>query len=176
MRRISFRGFTLVELLVVIAIIGTLVGLLLPAVQAARESARNNTCKYNLKQLSLACSMMDTNEQKLPGYVNALVDLNNPSVGRRASWAVMIFPYMEQQPLWDQWSKEFANVPPTPGIEGLTCPSDPPEIPGQPWLKYVVNAGWAFTDPGRKVTSSSDRPRRGQTRVRYEWCVFRQCP
>ncbi len=50
MRR-NRRGFTLVELLVVIAIIGTLVALLLPAVQAARESARGNTCRNNIKQL-----------------------------------------------------------------------------------------------------------------------------
>jgi len=148
-------GFTLVELLVVIAIIGTLVALLLPAVQAARESARNNSCKNNLKQLSLALLNSDASLQKLPGYINALFDPNNPSVGRRASWAVMAFPYMEEQALWDQWSKNFEQIPSTPFIGGLVCPSNPPELPDQPWLDYVVNAGWAYSDFHRSAPPPS---------------------
>jgi prepilin-type N-terminal cleavage/methylation domain-containing protein/prepilin-type processing-associated H-X9-DG protein len=150
-------GFTLVELLVVIAIIGTLVALLLPAVQAARETARGNTCRNNIKQLQLALTGYDTQFKKLPGYVNELFNPNGPKSGnppmpmqgRRASWTVMLFPLLEQNALWDDWSTVFDKDPPAPGIEMLTCPSDAPEIPDQPWTSYVGNAGQAFTDTTR---------------------------
>jgi prepilin-type N-terminal cleavage/methylation domain-containing protein/prepilin-type processing-associated H-X9-DG protein len=155
MRR-SRHAFTLVELLVVIAIIGTLVALLLPAVQAARETARNNTCKNNMKQLSLALASYDTTQRKLPGYVNELFNPNGPksgtppkpTEGRRASWIVMTFPQIEQVALWDAWSSKFgaANPAPAPGIEMLICPSDVPESPNQPWNNYVMNCGLALTD------------------------------
>jgi prepilin-type N-terminal cleavage/methylation domain-containing protein/prepilin-type processing-associated H-X9-DG protein len=156
MRR-KLSGFTLVELLVVIAIIGTLVALLLPAVQSARESARRNTCVNNMKQLNLALTNYESQYRKLPGYVNELFNPNSqktgvppmPREGRRASWAVMVFPFMEQPALWDEWNNRFGGVPTSPAIEGLTCPSNPPAIPGQPSLAYVGNAGWAFEDPTR---------------------------
>jgi prepilin-type N-terminal cleavage/methylation domain-containing protein/prepilin-type processing-associated H-X9-DG protein len=158
MRHTSRRGFTLVELLVVIAIIGTLVALLLPAVQNARETARGNTCRNNMKQLALALQQMDAQLKKLPGYSNELFNPNGNKSGtppnftadfaRRCSWVVRVFPYMENTPLYDQWNN-FGTPPPAPAIEGLTCPSDPPEVPGLPWLNYVGNAGWAFSDSTR---------------------------
>lgn len=159
-------AFTLVELLVVIAIIGALVALLLPAVQSARESSRNASCKNNLKQLATALTSFDSSQQRLPGYINALVDPNSPksastpqpelpSIGRRASWVVMILPYLENDALWQDWAHNFNRTPDATQIDILICPSDFPEIAGQPWLDYVVNAGWAFFDPHRQTLPPS---------------------
>ena len=153
--RQSHKGFTLVELLVVIAIIGTLVALLLPAVQAARETARRTQCVNNLKQLALAATQMNDSQRKLPGYSNELVDITSPmsngfhTIGRRASWVVMLFPYIEETSLWEEWSGVFEGDnghenPSAPELAGLICPSNSPETPGEPWLAYVGNAGWAW--------------------------------
>jgi prepilin-type N-terminal cleavage/methylation domain-containing protein/prepilin-type processing-associated H-X9-DG protein len=146
-------GFTLVELLVVIAIIGTLVGLLLPAVQSAREAARSNTCKNNLKQLNIALSTRESSIKEFPGYINKL-GINGATADKqnRASWVVMTFPYIDQQPLMDRWKQGFpsgANINDYfAEIEILSCPSDPPVTPGAPNLSYVANAGYIGQEEG----------------------------
>lgn len=92
---VSKRGFTLVELLVVIAIIGTLVGLLLPAVQAARESARRSQCVNNMKQVALGLHNYHDANKALPASA-----LDNTT---RSCWSWMYFvlPYIEQTTLFD---------------------------------------------------------------------------
>src|SRR5262245_2029090 len=90
----SRSAFTLVELLVVIAIIGILIALLLPAVQAARESARRTQCSNNLKQIGLAIQSYHDNTKYLPP--SRIAD-------HWATWAVLILPYMEQESLYEQW-------------------------------------------------------------------------
>jgi prepilin-type N-terminal cleavage/methylation domain-containing protein len=112
-------GFTLVELLVVIAIIGILIALLLPAVQAARESARRTQCMNNLKQIGLAAqNFHDGTKYMVPSRV----------VDGGVTWAVLLLPYMEQQNLYDQWdvtipyANQNATVTHTP-VDAYFCPS-----------------------------------------------------
>src|SRR5688500_7018906 len=102
------HGFTLIELLIVIGIIGLLIALLLPAVQAARESGRQTTCKNHLKQLALACQLHHDQLKfyptggwdwwEPPTYVNG-----GPTVGveQGAGWGFQILPYLEAQSVWE---------------------------------------------------------------------------
>jgi prepilin-type N-terminal cleavage/methylation domain-containing protein/prepilin-type processing-associated H-X9-DG protein len=138
-RDLSRTGFSLVELLVVIAIIGILISMLLPAVQAARESARRIQCINNLKQLALATSNFESIHGKLPK--SAITDLDelyfngshylvfDPESGKQFSWAVQLLPMLEQQNLYDQFdlSKtvfEQNEEPQAQFVPSLLCPSD----------------------------------------------------
>jgi len=137
---IPIRGFTLVELLVVITIIGMLMGLLLPAVQAAREAGRRATCLNNEHQLAVAMLNFESTRQYFPGYVNHVCTATGDTTG--VSWIVPLLSYLERKDLYETWASTN-TVGSTAYIRNFTCPSDPPDSisNGDTWLAYVVNTG-----------------------------------
>lgn len=128
------RGFTLVELLVVLAVIAVLMGLLLPAVQAAREAARSLSCKNNLKQLGIGIhNYHDTHQTLPPGWMATSIPDVDGGFGERWSWKVFILPYIEQPAVYEALNVNDGRQPiPLADdfraqvvITTFLCPSDP---------------------------------------------------
>src|SRR4051812_34859423 len=103
-------GLTIVELLVVIAIIGVLIALILPAVQAVRETSRKTTCKNNLGQICLATLQYSThNSGRLPASWSTVRDSSAKPAATAEyalhinsfSWRVSILPFVDEQSLYD---------------------------------------------------------------------------
>jgi prepilin-type N-terminal cleavage/methylation domain-containing protein/prepilin-type processing-associated H-X9-DG protein len=135
-------AFTLVELLVVIAIIGILVALLLPAIQAARESARRAQCTSNLKNVGLALQNYHDVNKYFPVVAHlSRLDPNTPTDDILShsrlfeNWAISILPYLEEQSLADRFVFNYTNplktlrasdnvIPRSTEINVMLCPSD----------------------------------------------------
>src|SRR5690348_8268922 len=134
------RAFTLVELLVVIAIVGTLMALLLPAVQRARESSRRSTCLSNIRQLALASLEFEVRNRRYPPVIDQLpVQTQDPTATERyTTWAVLLLGDLEHQDIVDNYA--LGHVPmPSFYIATYLCPSDGAKTRSGPVLSYVAN-------------------------------------
>lgn len=140
----TFKGFTLVELLVVIAIIGMLVGLLLPAVQQAREAARQMQCNNHLRQLGLAALNLETLSKAFPSAGWGYLWMGDPEGGvswqQPGGWTYSLLPALEQNALFQLPSDGDVPELPSPTQENqsvvviqtpltvFNCPSRRPSI------------------------------------------------
>ena len=129
--QVSRPGFTLIELLVVIAIIAVLIGLLLPAVQAAREAARRMQCTNNLKQLALAAQSYHDGNNAFPAVSYTFYDQAGKNPSENFSSFVRLLPFVEQQAVYNTANFQLIysyvdNITVTNlGLSALMCPSDP---------------------------------------------------
>ena len=138
------RGFTLVELLVVIAIIGLLMGLLLPAVQNAREAARRLACSNNLYQLAFASTRHSESNGFIPGWRNKAAG-NGITFG----WPVSLLPFVERRDLATAITGTTTSSAYVDAVKSyvslFVCPSSPPGNQSDAWLSYGGNAGYGTT-------------------------------
>lgn len=177
-------AFTLVELLVVIAIIGILMGLLLPAVQMAREAARRTQCQNQMRQIALAALNYESSKGYFP--VNRVGPSSNSGLGSNRgyySWLCDLLPHLEQGNLYDQidfsvdlnsgYVQGDGTIPvghvnsslATRRVALFLCPSDVQESNAAALMgidtaadSYAGNAGWSSFASGY----NGERPTPGQ--------------
>jgi prepilin-type N-terminal cleavage/methylation domain-containing protein len=160
------RGFTLIELLVVISIIATLMSLILPAVQNAREAGRRTQCLNNIRNVTVACLNFASSSRRghLPtlSYYPEVPGTTTGEFFEGRSWVVDILPYMDQQATFDRWDNDLPwdstatnangavnrNLASDLYIEALACPNDDSAYTTPGGLSYVANGGFGSETVG----------------------------
>ena len=147
-------AFTVVELLVVIAIIGTLVGLILPAVGMVRATMRKTQCASNMRQFGIAEQNFEASQQYMsasrgwspnqnitqPGSIDTSTNASNPNA---LSWVMPLLPQIEQNPLYERIETASGSLPNfnDQRINIIFCPSDISDLSAANRSSYVVNGG-----------------------------------
>ncbi len=146
------RAFTMIELLVVIVIIGTLMALLLPAVQKVHEAANRMKCANNLKQLGLALHQYENTHGKFPpGKVQGPFPEAGVAAAVNHGWGTFLLPYLEQSPLavqyhWDLFAYDPINQPvASVQLPVMQCPTAEPNR-AMTFGPYVYGGRGACTD------------------------------
>jgi len=152
------RGLTLPELIVILVVLSLGVALAVAWVSSRRETARRDFCQERLRRLALGVLQFEQQRRYLPGYVQrfATADSREPGATRSDhSWAVAVFPYIDQEPLWEQWRD---GQRPQPYLPALVCPQDPVarQADHAAALSYVANCG-RLPDPARGTGVFFDR-------------------
>jgi prepilin-type N-terminal cleavage/methylation domain-containing protein/prepilin-type processing-associated H-X9-DG protein len=174
-------GFTLVELLVVITIIGILMGLLIPAVNAARETARRNQCSTQINNLSKAAIQSEMSKKQFPGWVNdfgnfaGTFDPSDPELSgatyvahkKIGSWVVSLLPSLDAQPTYEVWTQDKYPVIVTAGSQRFTTNAAPSlaimQCPSSTTLEgefarnsYIANTGMHHLDSSGAAINRSN--------------------
>ncbi len=175
-RSLARSGFTLVELLVVITIIGILMGLLIPAVNAAREAARRNQCATQLNNLAKAAFQFEMSKKAFGGWCTDFGDYTPPSSGvvdpsdpedttatavnhkKLGGWVVGLLPSLDAQPTYEVWTQDKYPLVTTkgsttgftvnsaPNLAILQCPSSTTLDSATGRNSYVANNGMYHLD------------------------------
>ncbi|PAY16959.1 prepilin-type cleavage/methylation domain-containing protein [Rhodopirellula sp. SM50] len=165
-------GFTLVELLVVIAIIGILVALLLPAVQFAREAARQANCRNHQHQIGVALHAYHNMHRSLPIGCLEWRFWGQPSTRKNLAWSAFLLPQMGEQALYEAVDFNYAFDHPRNAdaaavvVESYLCPTEIPQGNGRGEISYGGLFGERLVDR---------RPDDGvflyEQRIRYRDCL-----
>lgn len=146
-------AFTLVELLVVITIISMLIGLLLPAVNAAREAARRATCLNNQHEISVGVLGYESKAGKFPQFSNATtVGLtSSTTAATKLNWMIACMAEMGRADLFSVFMSTTVTAPAQVYMPGFICPSNKPDSATASANAYAGNCGF-YNSSGAAAT------------------------